>query len=328
MTGFVLRRLAASVPVLLGIATLVFVVVHLAPGDPSVLLLSPGLTAEAAQQMRTNLGLDDPIVLRYLKWLGALASGDFGYSVLHGRPVSEVLRATLPNTFVLGMTSLVFAFGVGVGVGALQAVRRRSRLDVLAGGIMLFFYSMPTFWLAIMLVMGLSVLPQSALGLPISFPASGMTVVDYETLSLSARLLDRISHLVLPTLALGLVLAAGISRYARGSLLEVLGEDYVRTARAKGVSERGVVLRHALRTGLLPIVTLAGLYVPMLLSGAVFVEVVFAWPGTGRVLFDAVFARDYPLVMACTVLFSVVVVLANLAADVVYGWVDPRVRHV
>ena len=212
-------------------------------------------------------------------------------------------------------------------LGTVQAVRQYSLIDSGLSVLLLFFYSMPSFWLALMLILSMSVFARNVWDLPIWFPASGMMGVDYGFLSAGARFKDRFMHLVLPTLSLALVLMAGIARYMRGSMLEVVRQDFVRTAHAKGLPERVVVFKHALRNAVIPIITLIGLYIPVLFSGTVFIEVVFAWPGMGRILVDAIFARDYPLVMAGTFFFATIVVFANLLADILYAVIDPRIRY-
>jgi len=216
---------------------------------------------------------------------------------------------------------------VGVVLGTIQAVRQYSLLDSSMSVVMLFFYSMPSFWLALMLILTLSLFARNVWELPIWFPASGMVGTDYDFLSFGAQMKDRFMHLVLPTLSLSLVLTAGIARYMRGSMLEVIRQDYVRTAHAKGLSERVVVFKHALRNALIPIITLVGLYIPVLFSGTVFIEYIFAWPGMGRTIYEAVGTRDYPLVMAGTFFFAMMVVVANLIADILYAVVDPRIRY-
>jgi peptide/nickel transport system permease protein len=327
VTRFLLRRIAVSIPLILGIATIIFFLIGLAPGDPASLLLSPNLTADAAEQMRVNLGLDQPIHIRYLKWLGAVVTGDFGSSFMHSRPVLGVIMSVLPNTIMLSGAALLIAFPLGIGFGALQAMRQNSLVDSGLSVVLLFFYSMPYFWLALMLILGLSLVPQNVLGLPFAFPASGMISVDHDRLSLGAQLWDRLIHLLLPALSLAVVFTAGIARYMRSSMLEVIRQDFIRTAQAKGLAEHAIVLRHGLRNALLPIVTLVGLYIPVLFSGTVLVEVIFAWPGMGRVLVDAILGRDYPLVMGGAFFFATMVVVANLIADVLYALVDPRIRR-
>ncbi len=327
MTRFLVRRVLGAVPLVLGIATLVFFVLSVAPGDPALYFLHPGMTAETIARIRTNFGLDEPLLVRYGKWMVATLTGDLGYSFSLGRPVASVIGSFLPNTLILSGCALVLSFVLGIGVGVLQAVRRGSRTDSVSSVVLLFFYSMPSFWLALMLVLVFSFFARSVWHWPIWFPVSGMTSVDYAAMGPGGRLLDRLWHLALPVLSLTLVLTAGVARYARASMLEVVRQDYIRTARAKGLPERTVVLKHALRNALIPIITLGGLYIPLLFGGTVFIESVFSWPGMGKAIVDGIVARDYPLVMGTSFMFAALVVAANLLADVLYAVVDPRIRH-
>lgn len=327
MIRFSLRRILQAVPILLGVATIVFFLLSLAPGDPTAVYFGPGMSPEVLEQIRRNLGLDDPLLVRYGRWLTAFLHGDFGYSLVANMPVRARLAAALPNTLTLAFGALVLSFIAGIFLGVLQAVRKYSLLDSTLSALALFFYSMPAFWLAIMLILIFSVGAGSLWDWPISLPASGIAGSDYDLLGAGGRLGDRILHLILPTLSLFLILAAGVARYVRASMLEVLHQDYIRTARAKGLGEPAVILRHALRNGLVPVVTLFGLYFPFLLSGTVFVEYVFAWPGMGKLMVDSILMRDYPVVLAGTFLFGVMVVVGNLLADLLYGVVDPRIRE-
>jgi peptide/nickel transport system permease protein len=326
MGAFIIRRVLGAIPLLLGVATLIFFVLALAPGDPTAAYLNPNIPAEVIEQLRRNFGLDQPIYVRYVKWLGSFLTGTWGYSLAQSRPVAEILLEALPNTLVLAGVSLVLVFIAGILIGVVQAVRQYSWVDGLLSVLSLFFYSMPSFWLALMLMM-IFALKAHEWNWPIALPPTGVTSVDYDFMSASEQWRDRIAHLVLPVSTLTLALAAGVARYTRGQMLEVIRQDFVRTARAKGLPERTVIMKHALRNSLIPIVTLLGLYLPFLFSGAVFVEVIFAWPGMGRVIVDAIFQRDYPLVMATSFLFAVMVVLGNLIADVLYAVVDPRIRY-
>lgn len=325
MIGYLLRRLLGAIPLLLGILTLIFFIIHVAPGDPTARFFNPNVSPEVIEQMRRNLGLDQPLHVQYLKWMGSFLRGDFGYSFGQMRPISEILPGTLWNTLQLTLLSLLLIFVVGMLVGIVQAVRQYSVTDNVASVVALFFYSMPSFWFALMLLLIFS-LKASQWGWPFSLPASQMTSVGAEFLPWGDRVWDRVQHLILPVTALGIGNAAGVARYMRGSMLEVIHQDFIRTARAKGLSERSVIFRHALRNALIPIVTLLGLYLPFLLSGAVLVETIFAWPGMGRLIVDAIFQRDYPLVMATSFVIAAVVVLGNLTADVLYAVVDPRIR--
>jgi len=322
---YLVRRLLGAVPLILGILTLIFFIMHLAPGDPTVRYFNPNVSPEVIEQMRRNLGLDQPIYVQYFRWMGSFLTGNFGYSFGQMRPISEILPQVMWNTIQLTLVSLVIIFVVGMLIGIVQAVRQYSVGDNVLTFLALFFYSMPGFWFALMLILIFS-LKASEWGWPIQFPASQMTSVDYEFLSTWGKIQDRIMHLILPATALGIGSAAGVARYMRGSMLEVIRQDYIRTARAKGLSERKVVFKHALRNALLPIITLLGLTLPFLFGGAVLIETIFAWPGMGRLVVDAIYQRDYPLVMATSFIIAVMVILSNLVADVLYAVADPRIR--
>lgn len=324
LTRYVGRRLLGSIPLLLGILTLLFFILHLAPGDPTAAYANPSIPPRVIAQMRHNLGLDQPLPVQYLRWLGAFLHGDLGYSLGQHRPVVDVLAEALPNTLLLSGVSLLLIFLLGCGLGIVQAVRQYSLMDSSLTLATLFIYSMPGFWLAIMLVLLFS---SSVLPGWMHLPVSGITGIEHQWMSPAGKIFDRLRHLILPTISLGVASAAGIARYMRGSMLEVVRQDYVRTARAKGLDERRVILKHALRNALLPIVSLLGLYVPLLFGGSVVIEVVFAWPGMGNILYTAVQQRDYPVVMGASALFAVLVLLGNLAADLLYAAVDPRIRY-
>lgn len=322
----VARRILGAVPLLLGIATVLFAILALVPGDPAIAMAGPNTSQEVVDQIRRNLGLDRSLPERYVRWLFALARGDLGISISEGRPVADVISDRIGPTLLLTGTSLFLASVLGVVVGVVQATRQNSLMDGALSIVSLFFYSMPSFWLALMLMLIFAVLPQTAWDWPVHFPVSGMASIGLVDQGLLARTRDVAWHMALPALTLALVLAGGVARFARSSLLEVIRQDYIRTARAKGLSERAVVWRHAFRNGLIPLITLLGLYLPVLFSGAVFVESVFAWPGMGRLIVDAIDSRDYPVVMASSMLFAVLVVVGNLVADLLYRWADPRIR--
>jgi len=323
--SYLLRRLLGAIPLLLGILTLIFFIINIAPGDPTARYFNPNVAPEVIEQMRRNLGLDQPLHIQYFRWLTSFAQGNFGYSFGQMRPISEILPTVLWNTIQLMAVAIVMIFGIGMLIGILQAVRQYSVVDNVMTFFALFFYSMPSFWLALMLILIFS-LKASQWGWAVQFPASQMTSVGYEFFSGSEKVADRFMHMLLPAIALGIGGAAGVARYMRGSMLEVIHQDYIRTARAKGLSERTVIFKHALRNALIPIVTLLGLYLPYLLSGSVLVETIFAWPGMGRLIVDSIFQRDYPLVMATSFIAAGLVVLGNLLADIMYAVVDPRIR--
>lgn len=326
MRTFVVRRLLGAIPLVLGIATIIFFVVNLAPGDPASRFMNPNMSPEAIEQVRVNLGLDQPIHIRYVRWLGALAHGDLGVSFSHNRPVLDVIKELLPNTLLLSVSAIGVAFVLGILLGIVQAVRQYSLLDSVASIVGLFFYSMPSFWLALMMVLVFSLFAYE-LQWPIQFPGTDIQSVDYPFLSPLGKVQNRLLHLTLPATSLALVLAAGIARYTRGSMLEVIRQDFVRTARAKGLSEPSVILKHALRNALIPVITLLGLYLPFLFSGTVFIESVFSWPGMGKLVVDAIGERDYPVIMGGSLIFANMVVVGNLVSDVLYAVVDPRIRY-
>ena len=321
-----MRRLLGAVPLVLGIATIIFFLVNLAPGDPVLRFVNPNMSPETQEQIRVNLGLDQPIPVRYVRWLGALARGDLGYSFNLNRPVLDIIKELLPNTLLLSFTAIGVAFFLGISLGIVQAVRQYSWLDSISSIVSIFFYSMPSFWLALMMVLVFGLFAYQG-DWPIQFPPSDIQHVNYAFFSPGEKVLDRLWHLTLPATSLALVLAAGIARYTRTSMLEVIRQDFVRTARAKGLSEPVVILKHALRNGLIPVITLLGLYLPFLFSGTVFIESVFAWPGMGKLVVDAILQRDYPVVMGGTLIFAMMVVVGNLVADVLYAVVDPRIRY-
>lgn len=303
------------------VTTLTFVLVHLAPGDPiSAALDRPGVTEAVRQQWRESFGLDKPLAEQYVRWVANAARGELGYSFSHRRPVRDVLADTLPRTILLAGLSFALSFLVGIGVGVLQAERPGGARDRWLGRVLLLLYSVPDFWLALIALLAF------AYWLPI-LPAGGIVdPVMHDYLSAGGRIADRLKHLVLPVLTLTLLSAASIARYQRSALLDVLPSDWMRTALAKGLSWRSAVRQHAVRNALLPTITLAGLWLPALAAGAVFIEKVFSWPGMGLATVNAIGARDYPLVTAGVLAISVLVVVGALLADIAVAFVDPRVR--
>ena len=320
MTAWLVRRLVATVAIVFAVVTLTFTLIHVAPGTPFLPGDEKTLDPTVVAGLRAQFGLDRPLPVQYARYLGALIHGDLGVSFRLRRPVAAVLAATVPNTLLLSGAALAIDFLLGATLGLYQAARARRRSDVVLGNATLFLYSVPTFWLALLLLL---VFGQD-LGW---FPVGGVVdPVVHASLSWLGRLGDRAWHLALPALTLGLVGAGGTARFQRAALLEVVGQDFIRTARAKGLGERRVWLVHALRNALLPLITLFGLALPFLLTGAVLVETVFSWPGMGKLAADATFGRDYPVVVAAALLASTMVVLGSFLADVLYVVVDPRIR--
>ncbi len=324
MGRYILKRLLQAIPLLLGIATITFFIVHLAPGDPMDMYLEPRfrrqIDPEVIELIRQKYGLDQPIHVQYVKWLGNLARGDLGESFRYRRPVTSLMWERVPYTLQLAALALLFDALFGIAIGILSAVKQYSLVDKSVTLGSLIIYSIPGFWLALMLVLVFSV----NLGW---FPTSQTRSLDYDLLSWSGKVLDRLWHLVLPVFVLGVASAAGTARYMRNRLLEVLSEDYVLAARARGLKERTVILKHALRNAMIPILTIYGLALPFLLGGAVLIEKVFAWPGMGLLAVEAVGGRDYPVILATSMIAAVLVILGNLLADVTYALVDPRVSY-
>lgn len=321
MIAFLLRRAVHTLVVVAAVATLVFVLIHAAPGDPFAGSLdNPNVTEEVRAQWRRSYGLDQPLLVQYGRYLFRLASGDLGWSFSRQQPVSAVIADSLPRTLLLVGLALVLSFSGGIAIALAQARRRGKAFDRAAGGTSLVLLSVPDFWLGLLLLLTFSY------WIPI-FPVGGMTdAVMYPHLGTGARLLDRAHHIALPLATLVLAAGAAVARYQRAALLDVLPLDYIRGARAKGVAERSVVGRHALRNALMPAITLLGTSLPALVGGVVFVEKVFSWPGMGLVAVDAVSSRDYPLVLAVVIAGTVVVAVGNLVADLLYRAADPRLR--
>lgn len=327
MRRLLIRRLLGAVPLVLGVASLIFVALHLAPGDPVDVYAGPGVAPEVLADLRERMGLDDPLPVQYVRWMGATLQGDFGHSTARGEPVLDVVRDRLPNTLLLSGVALALAFGLGVTTGAVQAIRQDSALDRGLTVATLFFHSMPSFWLALMMILVFALWAPTVWGWPIHFPASGMASTGSGVMSGPGRVLDGAWHLALPATTLALVLAGGIARHTRSAVLQVIRQDWIRTARARGLTEARVLATHALPAALPPVVTLLGLYVPALMGGTVFVEIVFGWPGMGKLMIDAIAQRDTPVVLAASFLFALLVVLGNLLADLLHALLDPRVRH-
>ena len=320
MLRFLTRRLVVGIAVVLGVVTLTFVLLHVAPGDPVLRLLGPTATPEQIEAQRRVLGLDQSIVVQYVRWVSGFLMGDWGISIATGHQVTTMIWKAWPATALLVGLSLTLSYLLGVLVGTVQAVRRGTRLDRVLTIVTVTLFAIPGYWLGLMLVMmftyWLKVLP--------AFGAAGL---DSDFLSGWPQFVDRIRHLALPLTTLVLIGIGGVARFVRGSMVEVLDEPFVVAARARGLPQRRVILRHGLRNASIPLITLLGLSLPALFSGAVFIEAVFAWPGVGRVLVEAVQARDFPVVMAATAVSATLVVIGNLAADVAVTWADPRVRR-
>ena len=312
MRRYLVRRLAQGAAVLFVVSAVVFAIVHAAPGGPA-LLNNPDVDPKMAKEMEKQLGLDDPIPVQYARWLGNAVRGNLGRSYQHSLGTAELLWARIPNTLLLSGTALLIAVVLAVPLGMISAVYRYSALDYAATVTAFVGVSIPVFWLAILLIIVFSV----TLGW---LPSSGML-----TVGLPFSMRDRLLHLLMPSIVLATFPLAQLTRYVRSSMVDALAQDYVRTARAKGLPERGVLGRHALRNALIPMVTVLGVLTPRLLGGAVVTETIFAWPGLGRLAVEAAVTRDYPVILGATLLVSTLVVLSNLITDFLYVVIDPRI---
>ncbi len=303
MRVYLIRRLLQSLLVLLGVSFVVFLILHLT-GDPAAVLLPPEASADDIRRFRQAMGFDDPFLVQYARFLRGALQGDFGRSIRHGEPAFDLVVERMPATFELAGAALLIALCLAIPAGIVSAVRRNTALDYAATVVALFGQSMPTFWLGIMLILIFSV----NLNL---LPSSGRGTLE---------------HLLLPAVTLGLFTTARITRLTRSGMLDALGQDYIRTARAKGVADRPVVWKHALKNAAIPIVTIVGIELGTLLGGSVITETIFAWPGVGRLSVQAIYNRDYPVVQAAVFLLASTFVLVNLVVDVLYTYLDPRIR--
>ena len=303
MQSYLLRRAWQSLLVLFGVSVVVFLILHLT-GDPALLLLPPDASADDIARFREAMGFNDPVAVQYLRFLKGALRGDFGESLRHGEPAMHLVLERLPATFELAGAGLLIALCLAIPAGIVSAVRRNTPVDYVSTVVALLGQAMPTFWLGIMLILVFSVRLNW-------LPSSGRGDLD---------------HLILPAITLGLFTTARITRLTRSGMLEVLGQDYIRTARAKGVSEPPVVWKHALKNASIPIVTIVGIELGTLLGGSVITETIFAWPGVGRLSVQAIFNRDYPVVQAAVFLLASTFVIVNFLVDVIYTYLDPRIR--
>jgi peptide/nickel transport system permease protein len=313
MARYIGRRLVTMVPVLLFVSVAVFLMVHLTPGDPVKLMLGEDAGPEAVAALRKDLGLDQPLVVQYARWLGNVLTGDFGRSIRTNQPVSEAIVTRLPVTLELAVLAMLFAMAVGLPTGILAAIKRNTPLDTASTTVALLGISLPSFFVGILLIL---LLAQEYRLLP----PSGYVPIREDPI-------QNLKLMIMPSLALGAALAGILSRMMRSSLLEVLGADYIRTARAKGMNDRRTIVGHALKNALLPVVTVLGLQTGALLGGAILTETIFALPGIGRLIVDSIFARDFPMVQGVVLFLALVRILSNLLADITYVQLDPRISY-
>ena len=327
------RRLVFLILVVFGVTLITFTVSHVLPGDPARMLAGPRAEPQLVARIRAELGLDKPLLVQYADYVRRVAHGDFGTSVVTGRPIAAELAARIPATLELMLGALMTAVFFGIALGVLAAVNKDTWVDQAVRGVSVLGISMPTFWLGLLLILlfygKLSLLPGSGRITGLAPPAvTGLYLIDSILARDPRTFLDALSHLVLPAATLAIVEIGGIARLIRSSMIDVLREDYVITARASGLKERVVILNVALRNALIPFITVFGLSLASILYGAVVTETVFAWPGTGKYVVDSIFNLDFPVVMAFALMVSIVYVLANLAVDLAYIVLDPQIREV
>jgi len=333
MKWYILKRLLMMIPVLLGASIIAFSLIHLAPGDPARTIAGEHASIQTLERIREKYGLNDPLPVQYWIWLKQAVRGDLGRSIVSNEQVTTEILERFPNTVELTICAMILAIGVGSIAGIISASKQYSALDYATMGVALFGVSMPVFWLGIMLMMIFGVflrwLPISGrIDTLIPFTrVTGFYILD-SIITLNPRaLLSSIRYLILPSVALGTIPMATVARVTRSSMLEVLRQDYIRTERAKGLSERLVIYRHAVRNAMIPVVTVIALNFGLLLAGALLTETVFAWPGIGRYVVRAVGMRDYPVVQGCVMFFALIFVFVNLIADILYVYIDPRIKY-
>jgi ABC-type dipeptide/oligopeptide/nickel transport system permease component len=305
MTAYLLKRFLVAIPVLLVTAFLVFGALHLSPGDPVDMIVGPIAPEEVRERVRSELGLDEPLPVQFFLYMGHVVRGDLGESILSKRPVADLIKQKLPITAQLGLAAFILAYSLALPLGIIAALRRNTFVDYASMILALIGVSMPGFWLGLLLIYAFAVHLKL-------FPPTGYGGIEY---------------LILPALALGLPRVGRIARITRSSLLEVIGQDYIRTARAKGLGERAVVVKHAVRNSLIPIISLMGLDLGYIVGGAVVIEHVFARPGIGDLMLQSIYSRDFPVLQGCMFVLALAIILGNILADLTYTFVDPRIRH-
>jgi peptide/nickel transport system permease protein len=324
MLTYTMRRLFYLLPTLLGITVVTFLIINLAPGDPVSIIHGGEIQARISPETYRNMlelyGLDKPVHVRYVTWLKRLVTLDFGDSFRNHQPVISLILERLPATLALNIASLFLALLIAIPLGLFSAVRQNSLFDKINGTILYMLYSLPDFWVALLLIM--------LFGVKLHIlPMYGMEAIGSRDLGFYGYWLDRLLHMILPTICLTYGSLAFLSRFVRGSTLEVIRQDYIRTARAKGLKEGRVVYSHIFRNTMIPVLTLLGLLLPTLISGSIILEAIFSWPGIGALFYESVLSRDYPTVMGLSFITSVMVLLSTLVADLLYAWADPRVMY-
>ena len=316
---YIIKRLLQTIPILIGISIIIFTLVNLQPGDPYAHMMDPNLSAEMREEMLQKIGYYDPLPVQYVRWLGRAVQGDLGYSIVYKSPVLKVIGSRIGNTFVLSVTAILLSMMIAIPIGIVTAIKRKQLIDYVATVIALMGLSIPAFFFGMLMIKWFAV---DLKWLPIS----GMVTAGAH-LEGMAYVKDVASHMILPTLVLALINTASLMRYTRSHMIEIIEQDFIRTARAKGISSYRVIYKHALKNCMIPIVTIISLQIPTLLSGALLTETIFIWPGIGRLNYEAVMNRDYPLIMGIVMCIALLTLTANLIADILYALIDPRIKY-
>lgn len=319
MFKYTLKKILSSIIVLFGISIVIFTLVHLQPGNPYITMIDPSVSPEILKEMLTKIGYYDPIHIKYIKWLTRCLQGDFGYSIYYSKPVLSVISTRMYNTIILGVFALIISLILGVTIGIFSAIKKNTMFDYTVTVFSFIGVSIPAFFFGLILIKVFS------FDLNI-FPTSGMSTLGADYTGISA-LLDVLHHMVLPGLVLALLQCTAFIRYTRSAMIEVLDKEYLVTARAKGLTKVQAIFKHGFKNALIPIVTVIFLQIPFLFSGALLTETVFVWPGIGRLSYEAVLNRDYPLIMGILMILSIIILLSNLIADILYAIIDPRIKY-
>ncbi|CEN79125.1 ABC transporter permease [Paraclostridium sordellii] len=319
MVKYILKRLFTTLVVLFGISIIIFTLIHLQPGNPYSTMIDPNVSPEVVKEMLSKIGYYDPIHIKYIKWISRALRGDLGYSIYYGKPVIDIISSRMTNTVILASFSLLISIVFGIGIGILSAIKKNTLFDKIATVFSFIGVSIPAFFFGLILIKVFSFDLQL-------LPVSGMKTLGSDFTGIES-FFDLLKHLLLPGIVLAFLQSTAFIRYTRSSMIDVLDKEYIVTARAKGLSKNKAIFKHGLKNALIPIVTIICLQIPFLFSGALLTETVFVWPGIGRLSYEAVLNRDYSLIMGILMILSIIILLSNLLADILYAVIDPRIRY-
>lgn len=319
MTKYIFKRILIAIGVLFGVSLIIFSLVHMQPGNPYTSMIDPTVPPEVIKEMLTKIGYYDPIHIKYIKWISRALRGDLGYSIQYGQPVLQVINSRIWNTVLLSSFALIISTILGIIIGIISAIKKNTLFDYVTTVFSFIGISIPAFFFGLLLI------KIFAFDFPI-FPVSGMKTLGEDYTGIK-NALDVLKHMILPGLVLALLQSAAFVRYTRSSMLEILDKDYIRTAKAKGLTKKKSILKHGVKNALIPLVTIICMQIPFIFSGALLTETIFVWPGIGRLNYDAVLNRDYPLIMGILMILSIIILLSNLLADILYAAIDPRIKY-